>query len=143
MLAELLMATQVIASTGDHYHVPQAERSVLEARCYEREVRFTEERGRMDVAVDGKVRHIGDTAFARSYASGSYLGRFTVACRTGGGGFTLSFFGVDIPREGAIATAAGSLTYDAALTIVRDTAIAAQDLNLHRFNKNRNDRWLP
>lgn len=31
MLAELLMATQVIASTGDHYHVPQAERSVLEA----------------------------------------------------------------------------------------------------------------
>ncbi|EKU80035.1 hypothetical protein [Massilia timonae] len=60
MLTALLFAaaltTTVIVSSDDSYHVPQIERSILEGKCQDRELKLTEQRGKMTLAVDGETR---------------------------------------------------------------------------------------
>lgn len=147
MLTALLLAaastTTVVVSSDDSYHVPQVERSVLEGRCNDREIKLTEQRGRMTLALNGDSRDISASTFAKSYLSGSYLGRFTIACRRGNKGFSLNFFGVEVPKDGSPVTVAGSIGYDASQAVTTDSAITRKEINLYQFNVRRNQLWLP
>lgn len=144
MLAAILVSTTVIAVADDRYRIPHTERAVLEGTCYEREIRLTEQRGTLTLDVDGNKHEIGATSFAKSYLTGSYLGRFTFACRRDGRGFSINFFGVEIPRNGVPKPSAGSVSYDASMSISNDTAIKdAEGMNLYEFNLRRNEYWLP
>ena len=146
MLTALLLAaastTTVIVSSDDSYHVPQIERSILEGKCQDRELKLTEQRGKMTLAVNGETRDISGSTFARSYLSGSYLGRFTIACRRDNKGFSLNFFGVEVPKAGAPVPAAGSIGYDSTLSVTSDSAIIRQEIDLYQFNVRRNGYWL-
>ena len=145
MLTAMLLAaatTTVVVSTDDSFHVPQVERLVLEAQCNDREIKVIEQKGTMSLVVDGKTRDISGSAFAMSYSSGSFLGRFTVACRRDNKGFSLNFFGVDVPQEGAPVTAAGSIAFDSSVSTTADQAIARTAINLYQFNKRRSEYWL-
>jgi hypothetical protein len=147
MLTALLLAatstTTVIVSSDDSYHVPQVERSVLEGRCNDREIKLTEQRGKMTLAVNGDARDISGSTFAKSYLSGSYLGRFTIACRRDNKGFSLNFFGVEVPKDGSPVTVAGSINYDTSQALITDSPITRKEINLYQFNARRNQLWLP
>lgn len=146
MFTALLFAaastTTVVVSSDDSYHVPQIERSILEGKCQARELKLTEQRGKMTLAVDGETRDISDSGFAKSYLSGSYLGRFTIACRKDNKGFSLNFFGVEVPKAGPPVPVAGSIGYNATLSITADAAIARHEIDLYQFNIRRNGYWL-
>ena len=147
MLTALLLAaastTTVVVSSDDSYHVPQVERSVLEGRCNDREIKLTEQRGKMTLAVNGEARDISGSTFGKSYLGGSYIGRFTIACRRDSKGFSLNFFGVEVPKDGSPETVAGSLNYDASQAVITGSAITRHEINLYQFNARRNQLWLP
>lgn len=140
MLVALLLST-VVVSTNDSYHIPQVERLTLEGKCSTQEIKLTEQRGTMMLSVNGKVREISHTSFAKSYLSGSYIGRFTFACRRDGKEFSINFFGFEVPENGAPKTVTGSVSYDTSLSVSHDSAVSVQEINLHNFNIKRNERW--
>lgn len=140
MLVELAMAVQVIAQAADHHNVPTAERVQYEARCNDRDFKLTEEGGKLVLVVGSQRRDLSDTAFSQSYRSGSFIGRFTLACRRQGEEFTYSFFGVEIPQTEAITSAAGAITFNGKLDILDDVAISRRKINLVDFNKRRLER---
>jgi hypothetical protein len=145
MLADLMLGpTVIIVNADDSYHVPQVERTVLEGNCYEREIKLTEQRGALTLSVDNKEHDIATTSFAKSYVLGSYLGRFTYACRKDGKGFSVNFLGVEIPQSGPPRPSAGSVSYDKTMSVSSDSPIKyADDINLYRFNIRRSEYWLP
>lgn len=146
MLTALLFTaastTTVIVSSDDSYHVPQFERSILEGKCLDREIKLTEQREKMTLTVGAETRDISGSSFASSYLRGSYLGRFTISCRRDNKGFSLNFFGVEVPKEGTPITAAGSIGYDSTLSNTSDFAIRRQEINLYQFSLRRNELWL-
>ncbi len=116
---------------------------MLEGRCNDREIRLTEQRGKMTLTVNGEARDINGSTFGKSYLAGSFIGRFTTACRRDSKGFPLNFFGVEVPRNGSPVTVAGSVNYDASQAIITGSAITRQDIDLYEFNVRRNQLWLP
>jgi len=140
MLVELAMTAQVIAQAADHHNVPTAERVQYEARCNDRDFKLTEEGGKLVLVVGAQSRDLSDSAFSRSYRAGSYIGRFTLACRRQGEEFTYSFFGVEIPQTEAISSAAGAITLNGKLDVLEDVAISRRQMNLVDFNKKRLER---
>lgn len=144
MFKALLLSATVIVIADDSYRVPQMERAVLEGKCYDREIRLVEERGALSLYVDGNNHDISATAFVRSYLKGSYLGRFTIACKRNGDGFSVNFFGVEIPRTGAPLSSIGSISFNGSMATSLDVAIVPEeDLNLYQFNMRRNEYWHP
>ena len=145
MFAALALATTVttvVARSDDSYAVPQTERSVLEGRCHGRALKLIEQQGRMTLVVDDRTMDITSARFASSYVAGSYLGRFTIACRRADRGFSINFFGMQIARDGSSVAAGGSMAYDDAISVTDDAAIGPQsDLNLYQFNMRRNEYW--
>lgn len=132
-----------IVSSDDSFHVLQVERSVLEGRCNDREIKLTEQRGKMTLTVNGEARDISGSTFGKSYLAGSFIGRFTIACRRDSKGFSLNFFGVEVPRDGLPVTVAGSFNYDASQAVITGSAITRNEVDLYQFNARRNQLWLP
>lgn len=139
MLLAAAATIAVAVTTNDEFHVPVVERTHYEARCHERTVRLTEQNSVLALTVGDKVVDISATAFAKSYANGSFLGRFVVACRKGSRLFVFRFVGVEVPKEGTIVPAQGSVSINDMLEIDKDTAIAQDQWQPYEFNKRRNE----
>ncbi|AXA91376.1 hypothetical protein [Massilia sp. YMA4] len=141
LLLAALTTIAVAVTANDEFHVPATERARYEAVCYQRPITLIEQSGVLTLTAGGSSVDISATAFARSYASGSFVGRFVAACRKDGESFAYRFVGVEVPKEGAILPVEGSVTIDRKLQVVQDMPIARIDWQPFEFNKRRNEHF--
>lgn len=139
MLLELAQMTAVTVSSDDRYTVPRTEQVIYRAACPQGEFEVIERAGTLTLVVAGRKADLTGTRFYQSYRAGSHVGQFAASCSRGAE-FTYSYFGVEMAPGGPVGTVLGTLVLNFDRAIVRDGAIAREDVNLSNFNRERRER---